>query len=95
MFKTLRNWIGLASHEDKVKFILRLLYDEEGWASGLDMVGAPQSPLRRGTVYLTLAYMEDAGWIRCRTVDDTYGRRRVYIITIQGIAQLMGYHVGV
>lgn len=48
---------------------------------GVDLVDGSAGALRRGSCYVVLASMEDAGFIRGRNGDDG---RRVYAITATG-----------
>jgi DNA-binding PadR family transcriptional regulator len=72
----------------KESLILELL-DAESSLYGLQMVEASREQLKRGTVYVTLARMEEKGLIRSRTQEPPDGAgglpRRIYEATPHGV----------
>lgn len=66
----------------KARVVLRLLSDVAQPRRGLDLVHASDGVLKRGTVYVTLARMEEDGFIESRLAGD--GIRRLYRLTDLG-----------
>ena len=70
--------------------ILDLLQDREGF--GLELVERSGGALKRGTVYVTLARMQDKGYVTSRTGAAPPGAiglpRRLYRPTAYGVAVL-------
>ena len=68
--------------------ILDLLQDRESF--GLELVGRSQGALKRGTVYVTLARMQDKGYVTFHTEALPPGAmglpRRLYRPTSHGVA---------
>src|SRR4249919_1649344 len=68
--------------------ILDLLQDRERF--GLELVERSQGALKRGTVYVTLARMQDKGYVTSRTEALPHGAiglpRRLYRPTAYGVA---------
>lgn len=68
--------------------ILDLLQDRESF--GLELVERSQGALKRGTVYVTLARMQDKGYVTSRTEALPHGAiglpRRLYRPTAYGVA---------
>ena len=68
--------------------ILDLLQDRESF--GLELVKRSQGTLKRGTVYVTLARMQDKGYVTSRTEALPRGaiglQRRLYRPTAYGVA---------
>jgi len=69
---------------------LELLAANDGaWLFGLDMVKRSRG-LKRGTVYVHLGELEDAGYVRSKPGDIAHGlERRVYQLTSSGRAALL------
>ena len=72
----------------KEQLILELLIRRRGGLYGLELVTASRGRLKRGTVYVTLARMEDKGFVTSRQEDapaDAGGLpRRIYSPTALG-----------
>ncbi|HEX3702105.1 MAG TPA: helix-turn-helix transcriptional regulator [Vicinamibacterales bacterium] len=64
----------------------------EGESFGLELVARSQGALKRGTVYVTLARMEDKGYLTSRTEALPHGAiglpRRLYQSTAYGVSVL-------
>lgn len=69
------HWIGC----DAEALIVTLLV-QRGELSGLDLVEMSNGALKRGTIYVTLDWMENNGIVKSRIVPDSRHRlnRRVY-----------------
>jgi PadR family transcriptional regulator PadR len=72
------------------RVILELLSDQERF--GLELVGESDGLLKRGTVYVTLARMQEKGYVTSRTEELPAGAiglpRRLYRPTAHGAAVL-------
>jgi len=72
------------------RVILDLLQARESF--GLELVERSQGALKRGTVYVTLARMQDKGYVTSRTEEQPPGAiglpRRLYRPTAYGVALL-------
>lgn len=78
--------------KSKPRLLLETLASHEGWHAGLELV-AFEPKIRRGTMYVYLAQLEDSGFVRSRyrqgDYDPRVGRRREYEITSRGRAALL------
>jgi DNA-binding PadR family transcriptional regulator len=92
--------VGNSFASDKELLVLTLLRDAPKGLYGLELVKESGDRLKRGTVYVTLARLEDKGLIRSRTPATTGGHsglpRPHYTLTAEGrkaldAAALMGW----
>jgi DNA-binding PadR family transcriptional regulator len=79
--------------------VLRLLVEESAGAYGLELVRSSAGKLKRNSVYVTLGRLEEKGFVKSHTQQQTTHAglpRPIYRVTAQGrraldAAQLLGF----